>query len=90
MIWTEMKSNPHKVAESITQAFKSLYDQKDGYFVSNSGVQFSLHVMGDASPWDFIVIEYQDTGEDGDAFYPSDFDSLDSIISAMKDEIEGV
>ena len=88
MIWTEMKSDPHKVAELITQRFYSLFKRQGDFFVSNSGERFSLHVMGDAAPWNFLVIEYQDTGEDGDAFYPSDYDTIEDLIADMVQEID--
>lgn len=88
MIWTEMKSDPHNAAELVTQRFYSLFKRQDGFFVSHSGEKFSLHVMGDTAPWNFLVIEYQDTGEDGDAFYPSDYDAFDDLIADMVKEID--
>ena len=44
--------------------------------------------MGAADPWNFLTIEYEDTGEDGDAYYPEDYDNFDDMLIEMLTEIE--
>ena len=84
MTLTDMKSE-------IDNRFKAVYkyseSKTDGYvFKQDSGISFTVHKMGASSPWDFLVIDYHDTGEDGDAFYPEDYSSIDDMFKAMLEE----
>lgn len=95
MTWTETKSDTFKVRDLLTKRFTDLYKAEGSKadtvkFYTADGVPFSLHVMGADAPFDFIVIEYEDTGEDGDAFFPEDYDTIDDMITAMQTEIDFV
>ncbi len=91
MIWTEMKSDLEKVKAALEDILAKKYPSftHNGMldFTRPSGESFRLHVMGNASPWDFIVIEYG-SGEDGDGYYPEDYESADKMADDMIREID--
>lgn len=92
MTWKEMQSDPVRVKNAVSDRLREQFRTEQGHkdnetFLTESGVPFSIHVMGDKPPWDFLVIEYQDTGEDGDGFFPKDYASLDEMLEAMIEEI---
>ena len=93
MIWKETRLNIHDVYLLLLKSLKEKYDYKedaDGIqFRNMRGIPFNVSVMGDSEPWNFVVVEYEDTGEDGDGYYPEDFDSYDDLLQAMIKEIEG-
>ena len=93
MIWTEMKYDLPKVKDALEQLFKENYGSKvvdkKLQFKSKHGEWFRLCIVGDKAPYDFLVIEYLDTGEDGDAFYPKDCYDLGVLYEDMVREIEG-
>lgn len=88
-----MKSNTRKVRDAVENAFCSIYPIKSKnpniVFSCDEGESFSIVALGDVEPWNFIVIEYQECGEDGDGFYPEDYDSIEKLISDMRKEIDG-
>lgn len=92
MTWEETRLNIHDVYLLLLKSFKGKYDYKedaDGIqFRNMKGIPFNVFIMGDSAPWNFIVVEYEDTGEDGDGYYPEDFDSYDDMLQAMLKEIE--
>ncbi len=75
----------------IEKRLKNLFDNKnhDGVisFINSNGVPFHVVVMGEKEPWNFIVIEYEDTGEDGDAFYPTDYADFEILFNSIVNEI---
>ena len=78
------------ILRGIEQALSARYPShvENGKTIyQGADVEFSVVKMGDSDPWNFFVLEYDD-GEDGDGFYPDDFDSIDDLITAMIDEIE--
>ena len=93
MTWLEMRSNPKKVYKLLVDSLKDKYQYKEGsdgvQFKTKNGVPFNVFVMGNEAPWDFLVIEYEDIGEDGDAYYPSDYDTFEMMLEAMIKEIDG-
>ena len=100
MALMEQKNNMDQIFLLLQSAFKEKFPPgrpelfpmaygSEGWLQNSKGVPFSLHKMGDEAPWNFFVIEYGDTGEDGDSFYPDDYDSIEDMISEMIEEIEG-
>lgn len=93
MIWEEMKFNIHSVYLLLLEALKARYNYRndpDGIqFRNTKGRPFNIFVMGNAEPWKCVVVEYEDTGEDGGLYYPEDFDSYEAMLQAMLKEIEG-
>ena len=93
MGWTETRFNTMSAKAVMENRLKEAYGAKESsegmVFTNSAGVAFHLHAMGQEEPWDFIVIEYLDTGEDGDGFYPKDYTSEDEMFAAMVAEIEG-
>ena len=91
MTWTEMQSDPERVKtvleDILSRKYQSSIHGVTREFTRPSGESFRLHVMGSASPWSFIVIEYG-SGEDGDGYYPEDYESADKMAEDMILEIE--
>ena len=90
MEWTELKNNISGVYSVVLQRFRERFGLSglgEDVFVSPAGIPFSVCKMGEKTPWNFLVIEYRDTGEDGDSFYPEDYQSLDDLVTAMTNEI---
>lgn len=91
MTWAEMRSDMVKVRITLESILAKKYPGflRDGAqnFTIPSGDSFRLCVMGDALPWNFIVIEYG-SGEDGDGYYPEDYESADEMVSDMIREID--
>ena len=100
MDWTDQKNDMDQVYSAVFSRLKESFSPaklddwpmahgSSGWFQNSTGIPFSVHKMGDQAPWDFIVIEYADTGEDGEAYYPADYDNLENMIADMITEIEG-
>lgn len=93
MTWAETRSNLTVVSEMLKDALKDKYsfnNDSDGIrFLNNAGEPFNIFAMGNEPPWNFYVVEYENTGEDGDAFYPEDYSSFNELLGAMLKEIEG-
>ena len=90
MNWMEMRKDPSQVKNEIERIFSHRYrvvtEDNDKIFHSDQSGDFYICDMGNEEPWNFLVIAYKE--EDGDSFYPSDYDSLDSLIADMIAEIE--
>ncbi len=74
--------------DSLKERYPFKEDTDEVHFKSKNGTPFNVFIMGDESPWDFLVVEYEDTWEDGDAFYPADYNSFEDLLEAMIKEIE--
>lgn len=90
MTWTEIKFSTKQVKKMVEdvllQRFPAI-DKEDGkLFRSDTCGNFYVCAMGEKEPWNFLVISYKDS--DGDAFYPSDYDSFESLVEDMIEEIE--
>ena len=65
------------------------------WFIHPDGTYFRVSCMGAEPPWDALVIEYaqnktdakQNMTEDGDLFYPSEFNSIKQMNDKMLTEI---
>jgi hypothetical protein len=90
MDWTETKSIIDKAEAEILGKLAEIYQpaEEKGSFYSHGGVRFHIVKMGKEDPWNCFVIEYSDTLEDGDQFYPADYDSLDRLVEKMIEEID--
>lgn len=94
MTWTETRNNNSLVEPLISAELEKRYDraEKDGksYFRRQDGELFHLvRVRLPKDDADFFVIEYMDSMEDGDAFYPEDYDSLEAMMEEIFLEIDG-
>lgn len=80
-----------KILEFIEKKLKDKYPsttEGNKLVFRSQESSFSVCKMGEESPWNFFVIEYDD-GEDGDAFYPEDYINLEDMVEDMVKEIEG-
>ncbi len=84
MTWQETKSKTLEVHAMVINSLKKRYsfeEVADGVqFQNTKGIPFIVYAMGTADPWNFLTIEYEDTGEDGDAYYPEDYDNFDDML----------
>jgi hypothetical protein len=92
MTWLGMRNKMDDILELINNRLSELYvleNSENGlHFKNNKSVVFSVHKMGEKDPWNFFVIGYEDTGEDGDAFYPEDYNDFEEMFHKMLEEIE--
>lgn len=93
MTWTETRSDNSLVEPMISEELAKRYDraEKDGktYFCRKSGELFHLvRVRLEKDDADFLVIEYMDSMEDGDSFYPEDYNSPEALMEAIFQEID--
>lgn len=93
MTWAEKKLNIHEVYEMIIESLKNKYqfeeNEEEIQFKNTKDVPFIVYAIGNEPPWNFLVIEYEDTGEDGDSYYPEDYECFEDMFQAMLAEIEG-
>lgn len=85
--WAEMKTDIIQAEKGILDGLAKIYQpgEGEGEFFSRKGVLFSVTRL---DRWNCFVIDYSDTMEDGDRFYPEDFDSLESLLKKMTEEID--
>ena len=92
MTWEEIRQNIDDVMAIVNNMlalkYKTRVDGEEKIFKNNAGIEFALRKLGDKEPWNAIVIQYEDTLEDGDSFYPEDFNSVNDMFQAMLEEIE--
>lgn len=93
MIWTEIKNQTKSVYELVENELSKRYTfscDADGVktYVTSHGEHISLCLMGTEDPWDFFVVEYAETGDDGEGFYPKDYNSFDELMNDIISEIE--
>ena len=93
MTWTETKYHNDQAEPLIIGELGKKYDQtvKDGtvYFRRKDGELFHLiRIMIPKSGADFFVMEYMNSMEDGEAFYPEDYESLEALMKDIYREID--
>lgn len=93
MTWTEAKYNNDQAEPLIIGELGKKYDQtvKDGtvYFRRKDGELFHLIRIRIAKTGaDFFVMEYMNSMEDGEAFYPEDYESLEAMMKDIYREID--
>ncbi len=92
MTWQETRLNLQTTLALLYDELKKKYryEEKLGrpQFVNDRGNEFIPYILGDEAPWNCIVIEYSETGEDGDLFYPADYNSFEDMFREMIVEIE--
>lgn len=91
MTWKEMKNNPQLVKNFLEEKLKSRYGYKEenGRLVYNNpcGGSFSLILIDEKRIDYFFVIDYSN-GEDGDSFYPKDYNDETIFVSDIFKEID--
>lgn len=93
MIWEETKRDTEKVLrlveDELSRRYEYSYDEeKNKIYTTGLGEHISICLMGTEAPWDFMVVEYAETGDDGEGFYPQDYDSFEEMINDIISEIE--
>lgn len=84
MILTETKL---KIENRFKEKYPSKKLNSKTYFCNSKGEWFNLVQMGNKEPWNCFVLEY-DNGEDGDLYYPNDYDNFEQMFTNMVKEIE--
>ena len=90
MDWMEMRNDIPKVKNAVIEEFKKVYPsykKRDNvFFVNPNGLEFEIYGFG--SDWNFLVISYELSGEDGSSFYPEDYESFEDFVNDMKKEAD--
>lgn len=84
MPWEEISKRTDTLKDALEDALSDCYEKEQGNFVSDKGDRFTLFTFTD--PEIAVGIEYNDE-DDGDLFYPSDYDSFEEMLSDMRAEI---
>lgn len=78
-----------EIIDKVINCLKKRYKHEEHdsiiYFQNSRGEVFNVVMM---DLWGCLVIEYNDTGEDGDLYYPNDYKDFDTMLKAMIEEIE--
>lgn len=85
MSWAEISKRTYRLKDALEDALSVYYKKEQGHFISDKGDRFSLFTFRE--PEIAIGIEYNDE-DDGDLFYPSDYDSLEAMLNDMRAEID--
>ena len=89
MDWTELRKEILKVKKAVIAELSKIYPVRESQcsviFTNSQGVDFEIFAFVDP---DFLVVEYKDTFEDGDCFFPEDYDTLEDMVNDMRKEIE--
>ena len=92
MAWMETKNNTIQVKSLVENELEKRYSMSNesGHkmFHSDQYGDFSICALGEEDPWNFLVISYENDGEDGDGFYPAEYESIDSLVADIIAEIE--
>ncbi len=90
MNWTEVSKSCGLLKNEVEEKFIGRYNHKDEdgaiVFQNDYGIEFGTFLF--EKPEVCIGIEYHDTWEDGDLFYPSDYKSLDDMVKDIEKEID--
>ena len=80
----------NKIRDIINNMLSEKYSTKEingqTFFISNKEIPF--HIVNLSPFREALVIEYADTWEDGDLYYPADYPDAESMFTAMVSEIE--
>ena len=72
------------IENRLNKIYRSVERDDETYFCNSKGLWFKIDAIGD---WDCLIIDY--LPEDGDQFYPEDYDDLEKMFDDMLSEIEG-
>lgn len=75
-----------KIEQKFSKVYSTININGERFFLNNSGVPFRVQTLDEGKG--ALVIEYVDTGEDGDLFYLDEMRE-EEIYKAMLQEIEG-
>jgi hypothetical protein len=75
-----------RIWTDILLAFDDQY-QKDnqGRYINHNNIPFVVDCLKNTGA---IVVEYQDNYEDGDLYFISDYDSIQSLVEDVREEID--
>ncbi len=90
MVWTEKKCHDETTLKKIESEFSSVFpsETQNGMNIYFVGGNDTAHIVTLKMPDEdecFFVIEYG-SGDDGDAFYLSDYNDLNAMIKDMIEE----
>lgn len=92
MTWQGTRYNMDELLRRINEALAARYEvvssSDNSIYINKRGAEFHVCKLGIKDPWNCFVISYADTGEDGDCFYPEDYDNFASMLDAMIAEID--
>ena len=74
------------IDERLSTEYKQVVIKSQPFYSNSDGLCFHVIDLGSFEP--ALVIEYAGTWEDGDLFYPEDYDTIDEMYAEMIAEIE--
>lgn len=93
MTWAETRLNNGLVEplirEELAKRYKQVEEKGETYFRKKNGELLHLvrvRILDGGA--DFFTIEYMGSMEDGDSFYPEDYDSLEEMMKEIFREID--
>lgn len=72
------------VEQRLSEIYRSTECDNETYFCNSKEEWFKIDAIQD---WNCLIIDY--LPEDGDRFYPEDYDNLEKMLEEMLQEIEG-
>lgn len=88
MTWTEISKKTDTLRSALEEALSKTYETasiEPKSFVNNKGDKFTLFTF--SQPEVAVGIEYNDA-DDGDLYYPTDYDGIEPMLEDMAKEIE--
>ena len=83
-------AKPNKTINEINRILEAKYAKTEingqPFFVTNRKTPFRVQEL--TGSFHAFVIEYADTWEDGDCFFPEDYASIEDMAAAMMREID--
>lgn len=95
MAWMEknFNSNPELVKQALEKRFEEKYNRHniDGRFLLPDGSAMEIDILRWETESSFVM-DYKSEmdWDDGDQYYPSDYDSFDELFAAMLAETQRV
>lgn len=81
----------YNVKKELDKMLKEKYDtitiEGSSFFLNNKSVPFRIVALNTVK-WSALVVEYGNTWEDGDCFFPEEYDSKEDLFEAILKEIE--
>ena len=81
-----LSSLKNEIDTRLKKRYRTASVKGERFYETKRGVRF--HIINLEGFCEALVVEYADTWEDGDLFYPEDYGNIDELFSAIVSEIE--
>ena len=91
--WSVVRNNIDNAVNAVeielSQRYPYTMENGKRIYHSDKAGFFHIDILRGLADVPFFVIDYMKDYEDGDGFFPVDYDSLDTLVSDVITEIEG-